>query len=431
MVEGAASPELGEGILISGSRVLAAADEGQAFYRRVGTLLAAFLQVKNLSILIGAGPSYPLGSPQIRAMTVSDIEGMITAAGITADAESLGLVSQLVEREGGTIDLEGMLRTLGAALSLAGGSDAIQFTEIATSAPTVLNTRHMLNRALAAACDLPKGVPPESDPLQAHRSFFRRLLRARRLDLPRVRVFTTNYDLLIEKALDQDGITYFDGFSGTVERIFRPETFERDLFLPPDPDQRRMLRVPDLLYLHKLHGSINWRSRSRSSTAGEDVIQVPTFQPSSGDELAIIFPTPLKEGDVLAYPYSVMFRTFMAALAEPDSALLSIGFGFADDHINRQILQALGSPSFQLMAVAPSSVIENCARVGDSVECAFTETAMGSLAQTDDARITVLTGTAAGTFNELAMRCMPDTAESGEDTPTRTQDAVASSLLKS
>lgn len=34
------------------------ADEAESFYRRVSDLLGTFLQVKNLSVLVGAGPSW-------------------------------------------------------------------------------------------------------------------------------------------------------------------------------------------------------------------------------------------------------------------------------------------------------------------------------------------------------------------------------------
>jgi hypothetical protein len=160
-------------------------------------------------------------------------------------------------------------------------------------------------------------------------TFFRRLLGARRVDLPRLRIFTTNYDLLIEKALDALGIAYFDGFSGGVSKVFRPESYEQDLFLPPVSEGRRMLRVPDVLYLYKLHGSINWRSRPLTGTAGNLIVQVGSPLEFQSDEYAIIYPTPQKEIDALGYPYSALFRALSEELNKPDAALLVVGLDLA------------------------------------------------------------------------------------------------------
>ena len=62
-----------------------------------------------------------------------------------------------------------------------------------------------------------------------------------------VELFTTNYDLLFEQALERVGVPYFDGFVGAYRPFFDAAALDRDK-LPP-----RWLR------LWKLHGSINWR----------------------------------------------------------------------------------------------------------------------------------------------------------------------------
>ena len=58
--------------------------------------------------------------------------------------------------------------------------------------------------------------PFDVDPLLAHRTFLSRIVRSRRSNLPRPRIFTTNYDLVIESALDELGYPYIDGFSGRL-----------------------------------------------------------------------------------------------------------------------------------------------------------------------------------------------------------------------
>jgi len=46
-------------------------------------------------------------------------------------------------------------------------------------------------------------------------------------DFPK-EIFTTNYDLIIEKALESLSVPYFDGFVGSNEPFFLPESLEKD-----------------------------------------------------------------------------------------------------------------------------------------------------------------------------------------------------------
>jgi len=69
-----------------------------------------------------------------------------------------------------------------------------------------------------------------------------------------VEIFTTNYDLLLEQAMEQIGVPFFDGFVGSVNPFFAPESVEADEtkidynVYPPKSWTR----------IWKIHGSINW-----------------------------------------------------------------------------------------------------------------------------------------------------------------------------
>lgn len=69
-------------------------------------------------------------------------------------------------------------------------------------------------------------------------------------------------------------------------------------------------------------------------------------------ERVLIYPTPMKEGETLGFPYSEMFRRFANAVQQPQSVLITYGYSFADDHINRIINDALSIPSFHLVIVS-------------------------------------------------------------------------------
>src|SRR6202011_985603 len=98
--------------------------------------------------------------------------------------------------------------------------------------------------------------------LKFHEELLRRIL-LRSTTLPRAKIFTLNYDLLLERALDNLGVLYFDGFLGTVNRTLRAESYHYDLYYPGETTEGRVSRVDRVLHLYKLHGSINWRRRHR------------------------------------------------------------------------------------------------------------------------------------------------------------------------
>jgi hypothetical protein len=85
-----------------------------------------------------------------------------------------------------------------------------------------------------------------------------------------IEIFTTNYDLLMEQALEERHIPYFDGFVGSRETFFDLHAIENEL-LPP-----RWAR------LWKLHGSINWQ-------AHDDGEVRRTVKPGTSGQ-AMIFP---------------------------------------------------------------------------------------------------------------------------------------------
>lgn len=76
--------------------------------------------------------------------------------------------------------------------------------------------------------------------------------------MPRPWLFTTNYDLFNETAMDRLGLPYANGFSGVVERRFNPATFRYALAEQLDLTNRKWSAVDGFVYLCKIHGSISW-----------------------------------------------------------------------------------------------------------------------------------------------------------------------------
>jgi hypothetical protein len=245
---------------------------------------------------------------------------------------------------------------------------------------------------LAQRCVLP--VPGAEPALRSFAEFLKKLL-TRPLNLKRVNLFTLNYDTVVEQAADSEGVVLLDGFVGTIRRIFRPESYDQDLYFPAETTEGRVHRLDRVLHLYKLHGSINWRATEPdwdnpygvSIRSGSNAIV----------ESPLIYPTPLKYGETLGMPYAELFRRLAAAVVRPQSTLFVIGYGFGDDHVNAIIRQALAVPSFTLVVVDPFAA-------SPDPNGAF----LARLRAQKDRRIWVVSGEALGRFAMFAERVLPD-----------------------
>ena len=157
-----------------------------------------------------------------------------------------------------------------------------------------------------------------------------------------VEIFTTNYDLLLEQALESRNITYFDGFVGGYRPFFDSYVVGNDE-IPP-----RWIR------LWKIHGSINWISQEE-----DDSVRVWRSDDISG-ERAVIHPSHLKYDESRKMPYLALIDRLEDFLNRSRSVMFIVGYSFGDEHLNDIILQALqGTPSSNVFAFLYSDIDEN------------------------------------------------------------------------
>ena len=143
---------------------------------------------------------------------------------------------------------------------------------------------------------------------------------------PLTELFTTNYDVLMEQALEACRVPFFDGFVGSSRPFFDQRAIEDDK-LPV-----RWSR------LWKLHGSVNWRfSKTLKSV-------FRSMDVADGDEL-LIHPSHPKYDESRRMPYFVMIdrlRSFLRSNQRP-VALFIIGYSFGDEHLNEAIIESLSA----------------------------------------------------------------------------------------
>jgi hypothetical protein len=66
----------------------------------------------------------------------------------------------------------------------------------------------------------------------------------------------------------------------------------------------------------------------------------------------MIYPNSSKDRETAEYPYVELFRDFAAAICRPNSTLVTYGYGFGDEHINRVINDMLTIPSTHLVVIS-------------------------------------------------------------------------------
>lgn len=185
-----------------------------------------------------------------------------------------------------------------------------------------------------------------SNRLEAHRTFLHRLSRRRARD-QRLKVFTTNYDLCFERAAGVLGAVVLDGFSFIAPRFYDPRFFSYDIVRRPRGDDGASY-LEGVFLLYKLHGSVNWARKSNGSIQEE--------ASPSPDEACLIYPAAGKYQQSFTQPHLESMAQYLAAVREPNTCLVAVGFGFNDDHLTEPLLTAITSnPHLRVIVVDPNT----------------------------------------------------------------------------
>lgn len=186
-------------------------------------------------------------------------------------------------------------------------------------------------------------------PLKYHRLFIS-LLSKRNEENP-FRVFSLNYDPLIERAAEQENVRLFDGFHGHENAFFDAGSFRHIMVVRGrDYRGRRTRGVSGSIRLVKLHGSMGWY---HDDELGTRRCKFNEPIPKTAKRL-MIPPQYRKAHETGRSPYSILWSEFRGSLFHGDdklNRLITIGYGMADEHVNAEIESALERPNFTLIIV--------------------------------------------------------------------------------
>ncbi len=212
-------------------------------------------------------------------------------------------------------NVENILSRLRMMLSAVGNTDTLsglKRDEIETLEESVRKT-------IAKVVTPDLDVVPNDHP---HRKFARWLAKTSRQNP--VEIFTVNYDVLIEHALEAERIPVFDGFVGSYQPFFHSDSL------------RRLESAPGVNWtrLWKMHGSVTWRRIEKDNR-----FRVVRGEPDTGGEM--IYPSFEKYDESRQQPYSAFTDRLSRFLEQDDALLIVAGFSFGDEHINNLVFGAL------------------------------------------------------------------------------------------
>ena len=127
--------------------------------------------------------------------------------------------------------------------------------------------------------------------------------------------------------------------------VFRSSRLNLDIHYNPPGIRGEPRYLEGVARLTKLHGSVDYiQNGSEIRRVGvplgaDDIapyLNAPGLQ--SADPLKLmIYPDSAKDRETAEYPYVELFRDFATAICRPNSTLVTYGYGFGDEHINRVV----------------------------------------------------------------------------------------------
>ena len=147
-------------------------------------------------------------------------------------------------------------------------------------------------------------------------------------------VFTTNYDLIIEKSLEASQIPYFDGFVGSYEPFFWQESI--DQFVSKNDLTQNWIR------LWKIHGSLSWFWKEDAKKKSQKIIRIGKIENIADEENElVIYPSKEKYDSSKKQPFIAYFDRLKNYLLSGELLFVFTGYSFSDQHINEIIFNCL------------------------------------------------------------------------------------------
>lgn len=298
-----------------------------------------FFNMKNVNFLFGSGTSSP-AIPVMKGLLKAIRESKLTE-------EERNLFETIAEVKKDNIEeILGTLYSQKAYLEGVGEGNSDDFILCLDLIDMI---EGVIYERLTPKLNADKINETSQNVLEYYKTLYSKITN-RNKDLSRINVFTTNNDLFNETALDSLNIHYINGFSGGLKKYFNPAFFNYTYSKRMDTSLEKFEPVNNMVYLYKIHGSVNWVEDSSDANSYFCIRELAEIE-EKYNGTAMIYPTPLKQNKSLGSPYVDLFREFQHKLLEPNSVLFVIGYSFSDEHINDIIYRSLVTNSSLILVI--------------------------------------------------------------------------------
>lgn len=210
----------------------------------------------------------------------------------------------------------------------------------------------------------------KDDVLESYKTFYKilnnvLLKRENSILTKQVNIFTTNIDVFSEKALEETGIEFNDGFHGRFNPTFNLGNFKKSYF-QKSLHYENTSEIP-VFNIIKLHGSLCWKFDTAKDKIYLDRkldtvraiklnLEKPAFE-KEYEKLIVVNPTKEKfQYTLIKQYYYDLLRIYSNELEKENSILFVLGFSFADEHIRDMTERVAGAnPTLKIYIFAHSS----------------------------------------------------------------------------
>ncbi|MEI9911036.1 MAG: SIR2 family protein [Bacteroidota bacterium] len=218
-----------------------------------------------------------------------------------------------------------------------------------TSAEITAKKKEYFNKVMVGNLDIINDTSNmnKDDVLTNYKNFYKilnniLLKRENSILTKQVNIFTTNVDIFSEKALEDTGIEFNDGFHGRFRPVFSLSNFKKSYF-KKSLHYENTSEIP-VFNILKLHGSLTWKYNKAANKifldCNLDCVKKVKADLSNADfdksykELIIVNPNKEKFEDTLVKQYYYdLLRIYSNELEKENCLLFVLGFSFADEHI--------------------------------------------------------------------------------------------------
>lgn len=303
--------------------------------------------------LLGAGISYSAKIPLMYPLTNRVLEL------VNDDAATLNLIHKIKSQLPPDLHIEHILshlgdyaaiasRTLSKTIDICGENFSLE--EIEEIHNKIL--KHIADTIRFGYVESPEKEIGDKDnyivDIKEHFDFIQTLFYSLRAGVNErrrpIRLFTTNYDTLLEDALALNRIPYWDGFSGGAV-AYRSYKYGQS-----EPTSEAKANVI------KMHGSIDWFQHEDGSlwrVRDKDTYPIKNNR-------VLIYPQSTKYIATQKDPFSSQFDLFRKSLSTLSYHVLIIcGYSFGDEHINQEIYLSMSNPNNKTIILAFCQEVDN------------------------------------------------------------------------